>query len=30
MAKRMCEYDVRDVRRRGRPRKRWMDEVKEC
>ena len=29
MAKRMYESDVRGVRRRGRPRKCWMDGVKE-
>ena len=29
MAKRVYEYDVRGVRRRGRPRKCWMDGVKE-
>ena len=29
MAKKVYESDVRDVRRRGRPRKCWMDGVKE-
>ena len=29
MAKRVYESDVRGVRRRGRPRKCWMDGVKE-
>ena len=29
MAKRVYELDVRGVRRRGRPRKYWMDGVKE-
>ena len=29
MAKRVYESNVRGVRRRGRPRKCWMDEVKE-
>ena len=29
MAKTVCESNVRGVRRRGRPRKCWMDGVKE-
>ena len=29
MAKRVYEADVRGVRRRGRPRKCWMDGIKE-
>ena len=29
MAKRVCESDVRGVRRRGRPRKCWLYGVKE-
>ena len=29
MAKRVCETDVRGVRRRGRPKKCWMAGVKD-